>query len=218
MKQSNSKTLYIFGIGGHARVILSELLISNTYNEVIFVASNGYSEDIIKINNNIYKVINNIDNLAKMYNKNSSGVIGLGDISKRRTIVNEILYKIPDFKWTSVISSNSIISEDVIIEEGTVVITGSIINAGCRLGKHCIINTRASIDHDNQIGDYVNINPSVVTGGSVIIHDNVEIGIGSVIKNNILINKNVTIGGNSFVNKDCSSDSLYFGSPIRKIK
>jgi acetyltransferase-like isoleucine patch superfamily enzyme len=68
------------------------------------------------------------------------------------------------------------------------------------------------------IGDFINISPSVVTGGSVVINDNSDIGIGSTIKNNILIDKNVKIGGKSFVNKDCKSNSLYYGSPIKKIK
>ena len=212
------KILYIFGTGGHARVILSEILILDTYDEIIFVSPNNNNEDMIRINAHTYKVVNNTDELIKTYNEESYGIIGIGDISKRRNIVEELLSKIPNFKWISVISSNSTIAGDVLIEEGTVVVAGSIINTGSRLGKHCIVNTRATIDHDNQIGSYVNINPAVVTGGSVIIHDGSEVGIGSIIKNNILINKNVTIGGNSFVNKDCSSDSLYFGNPIRKIK
>lgn len=218
MTQSYNKVLYIFGLGGHAKVILSEILVLGTYQEIIFIAPKNYSKVTVKINNVIYKVINNINDLCKLYNDNSYGVMGIGDISKRRNIVDEILSKIPDFKWTSIISSNCIIADDVLIEDGTVVVAGSIINTGTTLGKHCIVNTRATIDHDNQIGDYVNINPSVVTGGSVIIHDDVEIGIGSVIKNNIIINKKVMIGGNSFVNKDCISDSLYFGNPIKKIK
>ena len=142
---------------------------------------------MIRINTHTYKVVNNTDELIKTYNEDSCGIIGIGDISKRRNIVEELLSKIPNFKWISVISSNSIIAGDVVIEEGTVVVAGAIINTGSRLGKHCIVNTRATIDHDNQIGSYVNINPGVVTGGSVTIHDDSEVGIGSIIKNNILM-------------------------------
>ena len=105
--------------------------------------------------------------------------------------ITEII-KIPNFKWTKIISDNSTIAKDVTIGYGTVVISGSIINTGTKIGEHCIINTRATIDHDNEIRDFININPSVVTGGSVIIHDGSEIGIGSTVKNNILINKNVS--------------------------
>ncbi len=64
----------------------------------------------------------------------------------------------------------------------------------------------------------MNISPSVVTGGNVVIGEASDIGISSIIKNNISIERNVVIGGNSFVNKDCLSNSLYYGSPIKKIK
>ena len=206
--------LYIFGSGGHAKVILSEVLISNRYNEIIFVNPNSRRNEII-INNTSFEVINNITTIIP---ENSFGIIGIGDLHTRLSIAKEIDSKIPNFKWATIISKNITIAEDVIIKEGTVVISGSIINTGTTIGKHCIINTRSSIDHDNKIGDFVNICPSVVTGGNVIIGEASDIGISSVIKNNICIERNVVIGGNSFVNKDCLPNSLYYGSPIKKIK
>ena len=35
---------------------------------------------------------------------------------------------------------------------------------------------------------------------------------------NITIKENTVIGGNSFVNKNCSSYSVYYGSPAKKIR
>jgi sugar O-acyltransferase (sialic acid O-acetyltransferase NeuD family) len=212
------KKLYIFGIGGHSKVILSEVVNSEFFSSIIFIAPNDYKEDNILIDDIEYKVLNNLEDLRKAYDKNSCGVIGIGSIDKRIKIAAEVEQKIPNFKWTKIISANSTIAKNVKINDGTVVITGTIINTGTIIGRHCIINTRASIDHDNMIGDFINISPSVVTGGSVVINDNSDIGIGSTIKNNILIDKNVKIGGKSFVNKDCKSNSLYYGSPIKKIK
>ena len=212
------KILYIFGLGGHAKVILSEMIKSQIFDKAIFVESKNYNNNSVIINQIDYKVINNLDDLQKLYTHDSYGVIGIGDISKRISIANKVRIKIPNFKWTTIISENSTIAKDVSIGDGTVVVSGSIINTGTQIGEHCIINTRATIDHDNKIGDFVNINPCVVTGGSVIIHNESEIGIGSTIKNNILINKNVLIGGNSFVNKECLPNSLYYGNPVKKIK
>ena len=47
---------------------------------------------------------------------------------------------------------------------------------------------------------------------------NTYIGIGTVIKHGVGIGKNTVIGGNSFVNKKCLNNSLYFGTPVKKIK
>ena len=40
-----------------------------------------------------------------------------------------------------------------------------------------------------------------------------HIGIGASINHNISIGKNVVIGGGSFINKNCKSNSIYFGVP-----
>lgn len=210
--------VFIFGIGGHARVLLSEISQIDNNKLVIFVAPSDYENQEININNKSYPVINNYSDLETQYDDLSCGIVGIGSIEKRISIVNEVNEILPSFNWMIMISKNAIVAEDVKIKEGTVVIAGCIINTGTQIGKHCIINTKASIDHDNFIGDYINISPTVVTGGGVKIGNYSDIGIGSTIINNIDIDHNVVIGGHSFINKDCISNSMYLGTPAKKIK
>jgi len=210
--------IFIFGIGGHSRVLLSELLLIDNCNSIIFIGPDDNKDSSIKINNIDYNVINSLSELESLYDEESCGIVGIGSIEKRISIVDKVNKIFPSFNWMTLISKNSIISDDVVIKEGTAVIAGSIINTGTKIGKHCIINTKASIDHDNIICDFINIAPTVVTGGDVKIGNNSDIGIGSTITNNINIDHDVIIGGHSFVNKNCISNSLYFGTPAKKIK
>jgi sugar O-acyltransferase (sialic acid O-acetyltransferase NeuD family) len=210
--------VFIFGIGGHARVLLSEILQIDNSILVIFVASSEYENQEITINNKSYPVINNYSDLETQYDDLSCGIVGIGAIEKRISVVKEINEILPSFNWMTMISKNSIVAKDVVIKEGTVVIAGCIINTGTQIGKHCIVNTKASIDHDNIIGDYINISPTVVTGGCVKIGDYSDVGIGSTIINNINIDHDVVIGGHSFINRDCISNSMYLGTPAKKIK
>ena len=60
--------------------------------------------------------------------------------------------------------------------------------------------------------------PGVNTGGNVRINDLCQIGIGASIKDKVTIKKNTIIGGGAFVNKNCDSNSTYFGVPAKKIK
>ena len=210
--------IFIFGIGGHSRVLLSELLLIDNCNSIIFIGPDDNKDSSIKINNIDYNVINSLSELESLYDDESCGIVGIGSIEKRISIVDKVNKIFPSFNWMTLISKNSIISDDVVIKEGTAVIAGSIINTGTKIGKHCIINTKASIDHDNIICDFINIAPTVVTGGDVKIGNNSDIGIGSTITNNINIDHDVIIGGHSFVNKNCISNSLYFGTPAKKIK
>ena len=60
--------------------------------------------------------------------------------------------------------------------------------------------------------------PGVNTGGNVKINNLCQIGIGASIKDKVVIRKNTVVGGGAFVNKDCDSNSTYFGVPAKKIK
>lgn len=53
----------------------------------------------------------------------------------------------------------AIIAATVRIGEGTVIMQNAVIQACTQIGKHCIINTAASIDHNCIIEDYVHISP-----------------------------------------------------------
>ena len=86
------------------------------------------------------------------------------------------------------------------------------------IGKHCLISTSSSIDHDNYFHDFSSAGPGVVTGGNVLVGKNSYLGIGSVIKHQIKIGDNTVIGGNSFVNKNCLDNSIYYGVPAKRIR
>ena len=121
----------------------------------------------------------------------------------------------PNFKWEKLISKNSIISKKTKIGEGSMIISGTVINTNSKIGRHCLINTRTIIDHDNTWEDFSSSRPGVSSAGSVIIKKNSHIGIGSTIKEKITIGMNTLIGAHSFVNKNCKKDSTYYGVPAK---
>ena len=95
---------------------------------------------------------------------------------------------------------------------------GAIVNTGTKIGKHCIINTRSSLDHDNIVEDYVHISPGVTLAGNVHIKEKTWICAGTTIINNITINKNNIIGAGSVVIKDITTEnSTYVGVPVVRI-
>ena len=91
-----------------------------------------------------------------------------------------------------------------------------IINVNAKIGSHCLINTGSIIEHDNIFEDFSSTGPGVNLGGNVKIGKKSFIGIGANIKHKITIGNNVVVGANSYVNKNCSSNSTYIGSPAKK--
>lgn len=212
------KKLVIFGSGGHARVVFSEIIKLKKYQILGFVDDfKDKGEVITTYKNKKFYNLGKIKDIIKR-NNNFAGIIGIGLNYIRSKVVNEIKQIDKNFIFQEIISKDAIISNNVHIAEGAFIVSGAIINNDSKIGAHCIINTSCSVDHDNYFGDFSSIGPGVITGGFVEIGECSYIGMGSVIKNNIKISSNSVIGFGSLVNKNCSKNSVYYGTPIKKIR
>ena len=204
-----SKNIIIIGAGGHAKVIAD--IITKSDDNLI-----GFLDDNLDIQNKtIYldkKVIGTIKDIDKY--KECYFIIGIGNNNIRENIANTY-----NLKWHTVIHPSAIIANEVSIGEGSVVMAGVIVNPGTKIGKHCIINTKSSLDHDSIIENYVHISPGATLAGTVHIKEKTWICAGVTIINNIKVAKNNIIGAGSVVIKDIKEENgTYVGVPARKIK
>lgn len=205
------KKVVIIGAGGHAKVIAD--IIKKSGDEII-----GFLDDNKKKGTNIikeYKVLGDFNNRFPLAIANSDYefIIAIGDNKKREEISHS-----PNLKFYTAIHPSAQIGLDVEIKEGTVVMANVCINSSAKIGKHCIINTGAIIEHDNIIEDFVHISPNVALGGTVKIGKNTHVGIGSTIKNNITICENCKIGAGAVVVKDIKEEGTYVGVPAKRME
>jgi len=107
------------------------------------------------------------DQLEELHDKGIKyALVTLGSVGNpdNRIRLFEMLKQI-GFEIPVIISKDAIVDESVQIDEGTVIIPGAIINPGTKIGKNCIVNTGAIIDHDCTIIDNVHIAPGVMLSG-----------------------------------------------------
>ena len=210
--------LIIVGAGDQAKVIFSELIEDKKVNFLGFVDDNlNKNQLVVKFKNKSFYNLGKIKEVIKNKN-NFSGIIGVGFNYLRKKIYKDIKKIDRNFKFQKIISKNAIINSNVKINDGTFISSGVVINTGTNIGEHCIINTSSSIDHDNIFENFSSTGPGVITGGNVNVGEMSFIGMGSVVKNNIIISNDTVVGANSFINKNCSSNYVYFGNPAKKIK
>lgn len=205
------KNVVIIGAGGHAKVIAD--IIKKSGDTIV-----GFLDDNKKIGEHIilnYKVIGNLADRISISKSNPDYefIIAIGDNKKREEISHS-----PNLKFYTAIHPSAQIGLDVEIQEGTVIMANACINSSAKIGKHCIINTGAIIEHDNIIEDFVHISPNVALGGTVKIGKSTHVGIGSTIKNNITICENCKIGAGAVVVKDIEKEGTYIGVPARGMK
>ena len=94
----------------------------------------------------------------------------------------------------------------------------TVIKTSARIGKHCIINTGAVIEHDNFLQNYVHVSPNAALAGTVHVGERVHVGVGACVKNNTNITADVTVGAGAAVVKDITEAGVYVGVPARRMR
>jgi sugar O-acyltransferase (sialic acid O-acetyltransferase NeuD family) len=108
--------------------------------------------------------------------------------------------------------------EDVEIGDGTCLAPAALATTRVRIGRHCILNVKASLSHDVVVGDYGNINPGATVCGNVTIGEGAYIGAGAVIKDKVSIGAWSVIGAGAAVVADVPANVTAVGVPARIVK
>lgn len=137
-------------------------------------------------------------------------IISIGNNTWRKNIASR-----HHATFATAIHPKAIISDTAIIEEGSVIMQGAIIQADAHIGRHCIINTAATVDHECLIHDFVHIAPGATLCGNVNIGEGTLIGAGSTIIPGIKIGKWCTIGAGSVVINDIPDGATAYGNPCK---
>ena len=202
----NEKNIIIIGASGNGKVV-ADLALKNNYKIKGFLDDNGSLKEMVD-----FPVLGKICE-AEQYKNTCEFVIAIGSNAIREKIAEQY-----NMKWATLVHPTATIGIDVDIEDGTVVMANAVINSSTRIGKHCIINTGAIVEHDNILEDYVHIAPNASLAGAVNIGEKTWVGIGASVKNNVSICDNCLIGAGGVVIKSIEACGTYAGVPVRKVK
>jgi acetyltransferase-like isoleucine patch superfamily enzyme len=95
---------------------------------------------------------------------------------------------------------------------------GACINPRCSIGRHCIVNTLAGLDHDSRMDDFSSLAPGTAVGGNCHIGTCSAIGIGAAVSHDLKIGDHSLVGAGSTVLKDVAELTVAFGSPARTVR
>jgi sugar O-acyltransferase (sialic acid O-acetyltransferase NeuD family) len=192
--------MYLYGASGHAKVIIDILESSQ-------IPIEGLYDDDVSLHELLgYSVL-------RAENVQGPLIVSIGDNKIRKNIVDSLR-----IGFGMAIHPSAIVSKRSILKEGTVVMQGAIIQSCVETGKHCIINTGASVDHDCLIEDFVHISPHTTLCGNVSIGEGSWIGAGTTILPGVTIGKWSVIGAGSVVSKDIPDSVLATGNRCKIIK
>ncbi|AZN42495.1 acetyltransferase [Paenibacillus albus] len=205
--------VFIFGSGGHAKVVID--ILEKTEGYCIIGLIDGSKPRGTSAYG--YTVVGDEEYITK-YEGNAMGVVAIGDNWLRSKVVARILKIDNNFKFITAIHPSAVIARGVNIGDGTVVMAGVIINSDTVIGEHCILNTKSAMDHDNTIGDFVTLAPNATTGGNVTIGNYSVLSLSGSIIHAKVIGEHTVIGAGSTVLTDMGSNVVAYGTPARIIR
>lgn len=201
-----SKTLYIYGAGGHAKVVAATA-------RLLEYEIKGFCED-------------SPDRVGQPFF--GSFIIPFSDIPIGGDIAvafgnNIIRYqKIVALKkyyhLPTLIHPSAQVAKEVQFGDGCFVAALSNIDPDCRIGDACIINKLSNVSHDAEIGAGTHVSVRVAIAGNVSIGKCCCIGIGSSIIERISIGDRVIVGAGAVVIRDLPASVTAVGIPAQVIK
>jgi sugar O-acyltransferase (sialic acid O-acetyltransferase NeuD family) len=201
----------VLGGGGHAKVLIDALKLNSVpilgitvpkeHTVIDSIPVIGEDEEVYRFSPDSVRLVNGIGSAAnpelriRLYKK----------------------FKEAGYRFMTVIHPFSYVSEDAVIGEGTQIMAGSVVQPGTTIGCNCIVNTKASIDHDCRIGDHVHIAPGATVCGGVVIGSGTHVGAGATIIQSKRLGENCTIGAGALVIRDVADATTAIGIPAKEV-
>lgn len=206
--QKQNKDIYLIGAGGHAKVILA--LLEAQGRKCLGIYDDNEQRQCTTLLG--LPVIGAVREMPDRFD--ISAVIAIGDNAVRKRIAESFR----NICWATLVHPHSWVHGSVKIDEGSVVFAGAVIQPDTHIGKHTIINTSASVDHDCRIGDFCHIAPGCHLAGGVTVGNSTFIGVGTTVIPNVAVVSNSIIGAGASVVNDITQSGTYVGVPAAVIK
>lgn len=110
------------------------------------------------------------------------------------------------------------IAENATVGSGAQIHAGAIIGVETRIGEQCIVNTRASIDHECVLEDGVELAPGATLCGSVYAGTNSWICAGATVLPRVRLGADSVIGAGAVVIRDVPDGTTVVGVPAKPVR
>ena len=205
LNNTSSKPVIVMGAGGHAKVLVDALRLSN--REIL-----GFVTPDLEVGENFCgkKVLGN-DSEIDNYSPNDIELVnGIGSLPRKNLrwkVAGKMRQK--GYYFSSVIHPSAIIATNVRIGKGVQVMAGAIIQADTSVGDDSIVNTGVLLDHDCNIAENCHLAPGVVCSGGVEVGRMSHLGTGTIVIQNISIGENCTLAAGSVVYENVSGSTSF---------
>lgn len=202
--EDGEQQLWVFGAGGHARVVIS------TANDMGWRVAGIV--DVVPGTTSLGGIP--VHHTPDVVPAGSYSHVAIGDDRRRQRVVREARAA----RWLTLVHPRAYVAKDAQVGEGSAVFAMAAVQTGARLGKHVIVNTAAVVEHDNRLADFVQIATGAHLTGGVTVGTGSFVGAGAVVLPGVKVGEWCTIGAGAVVTKDVMDGTTVAGVPARLLR
>lgn len=206
--------LVIIGAGGHGAEVAAYA--QNCGLSLIGVLDDGKPPG----NWHCSRILGGLDRLPDLLQEHGqvNYITALGNNQLRQRIVQQVeALGLTGLTAVSLRHDSSWTGPDVALGAGTLLAPGSLVTTRARIGRHCILNVKASVAHDCVVGDFCNINPGATLCGNVHLGEGCSIGAGATVIEKCKIGAWSVVGAGAVVIRDLPAGVTAVGLPARPL-
>ena len=203
--------MFLFGAGGHGKVVLESLLGLGLDADIRVLDDGVGSEQRDLLG---YQIVGGRSFLEQPLGE-VAVVPALGANAIRAELVKWLMDR--EIALLAVQDTTSVVSPSACIESGAFIAPNATVNSCARIGQAAIINTAASVDHDCNVLPGAHVAPGARLCGGVQIGERSLVGAGAIVVPGIRVGADVVIGAGSVVTRDLVDNARVAGNPARPI-
>jgi sugar O-acyltransferase (sialic acid O-acetyltransferase NeuD family) len=208
--------IVLIGAGGHGRAVLDVIRSEGRY-DVAGVIDSVRPAGSEWLGLTVFGDEQRLDELCREADTRL-GIVAIGDNWRRRALASRLESRVPGFTLVSCVHPAASVASDAVLGVGTVVMPGSVVASGSRVGRGCIVNTLASLDHDGVMEDFSSLAPGAVTGGAVHVETCAAVGLGARVVQAVRVGAHAVVGAGALVLEELPPRVVAMGVPARVVR
>ena len=162
------ESILLIGGGGHAAACIDVIHLSGIF-AIAGIVDPGLKQGTKSFG---YPVLGGDTDLPILVSKHQNALITVGQI-KNAAIRVRLFAELSSlgFNLPIITSPLAHIANSATLAAGTIIMHFALINAYAQIGKNCIINSKATIEHECCIGDHCHIAVGAILCGNVTVEE-----------------------------------------------
>lgn len=194
--------ILLLGAGGHTRACIDVIEQEGRF-KIIGLIGLAHEVDTSMFG---YPIVGTDTDLSRILKGNIATLVTIGQIKTPALRINSFnLLMKQHTELPVIVSPHAYVSPRAKLGAGTIVMHGAVVNAGATVGRNCIINSLALVEHDVVIEDHCHISTQAAVNSGVHIGEGTFIGSNASVRQCLTIGSFCLIGMGQRVLTDCKS-------------